>query len=189
MRRIAAVFVLFVAATAGAQDTKFVKDPNHSEINFVAESRLLDAHGFWEKWDAELTFNPAAWEKSSVKLVIETKSVNTRNERRDNHLRSKDFFAADSFPQITFTSRIVNKLSDTRVNITGDLVIRGVSKPVTIPATLVFWDDKAQSGRFKGSFTVMRNEYGVGYNPPGNPIADEVAVSFNLTFRAAAAAR
>ncbi len=189
MRRIAPLFVLLVAVSAGAQDTKFVKDPNHSEINFVAESRLLDAHGFWEKWDADITFNPTAWDKSSVKLVIESKSVNTRNERRDNHLRSKDFFAADSFPQITFTSRIVNKISDTRLNITGDLVMRGISKPVTIPTTLVFWDEKAQTGRFKGSFTVMRNEYGVGYNPAGNPIADEVAVSFNLTFRAAPGAK
>lgn len=189
MRRIAGLFVLLSATAAGAQDTKFVKDGAHSEINFVAESRLLDAHGFWERWDAEISFNPTAWEKSSVKLVIETKSVNTRNERRDNHLRSNDFFAADSFPQITFVSRIVNKISDIRLNITGDLTIRGVTKPVMIPATLVFWDDARQSGRFKGAFTVMRNEYGVGYSPPGNPIADEVAVSFNMTFRAAPPAR
>ena len=189
MHRITGLLVLLVATVAGAQDTKFVKDPSHSEINFVAESRLLDAHGFWDTWDAEILFNPTAWEKSSVKLIIESKSVNTRNERRDNHLRSKDFFAADSFPQITFTSRIVNKISETRLNITGDLTMRGVTKAVMIPATLVFWDEKAQSGRFKGSFTVMRNEFGVGYNPPGNPIADEVAVSFNLTFRAAPGAK
>ncbi|HEY5490777.1 MAG TPA: YceI family protein [Gemmatimonadaceae bacterium] len=189
MRCIAGLFVLLSATAAVAQDTKFVKDGAHSEINFVAEARLLDAHGFWDKWDADIMFNPTAWEKSSVKLVIETKSVNTRNERRDNHLRSKDFFFADSFPQITFTSKIVNKLSDTRLNVTGDLTIRGITKPVTIPATLVFWDDKAQMGRFKGSFTIVRTDFGVGYSPPGNPIADDVVVSFNLTFRAAPAAR
>jgi polyisoprenoid-binding protein YceI len=189
MHRVLGVFLLVAASVGGAQDIRVVKDGAHSEINFVAEARLLDAHGFWDKWDADITFNPTAWEKSSVKLVIETKSVNTRNERRDNHLRSKDFFFADSFPQITFTSKIVNKLGDTRLNITGDLTIRGITKPVTIPATLVFWDDKSQMGRFKGSFTVMRNEFGVGYSPPGNPIADEVAVSFNITFRAAPAGK
>jgi polyisoprenoid-binding protein YceI len=188
MRRLTSVLILLAAATAGAQDApRFVPDPAHSEINFVAESRLLDAHGFWEKWSADIAFNPTAWEKSSVKLVIDSKSVNTRVAMRDNHLRSKDFFAADSFPQITFQSKIINKLGDTRLNITGDLTIRGVTKPVTIPATLVFWDDKTQTGRFKGTFTVMRNDYGVGFNPPGNPIADEVAVSFNLTFKAAPA--
>ena len=188
MRRIASLLALLVAAAgsapaAGAQDMQFVKDAAHSEINFVAESRLLDAHGFWEKWDADIMFNPTAWERSSVKLVIETKSVNTRVAMRDNHLRSKDFFAADSFPQITFVSKIVNKISDTRLNITGDLTIRGITKTITIPATLVFWDDAGKTGRFKGEFTVQRNDFGVGYNPVGNPIANDVAVSFNLTFR------
>lgn len=185
MRYLSGLFVLLVATAAGAQDAIFVKDPAHSEINFIAEARLLDAHGFWDRWDADITFNATAWEQSSVKLVIETKSVNTRNARRDTHLRSNDFFAADSFPQITFTSTIVNKLGDTRLNITGDLTIRGITKTVMIPATLVFWDEKAQMGRFKGSFTIVRTDFGVGYSPPGNPIADEVTVSFNLTFRAA----
>ena len=185
MRAVSGWLVLLVATAAGAQDTKFVKDAAHSEINFVAESRLLDAHGFWEKWDADITFDPSAWDKSSVKIVIDARSVNTRVTMRDNHLRSKDFFNVDSFPQITFVSKIVNKLGDTRLNLTGDLTIRGVTKEVTIPATLVFWDDKSRTGRFKGSFTVLRSEYGVGYSPPGNPIADEVAVTFNLTFRAA----
>ena len=189
MRCPAALFVLLAATAVGAQDTKFVKDPVHSEINFVAESRLLDAHGFWDRWDADITFNPTAWEQSSVKLVIETKSVNTRVTMRDNHLRSNDFFAADSFPQITFTSTIVNRISETRLNITGDLTIRGITKGVMIPATLVFWDDKGQTGRFKGSFTVVRGDFGVGYSPPGNPIANEVVVSFNMTFRAAPPAR
>ncbi len=177
--------LVLAASAAGAQDLQFVKDPAHSEINFVAESRLLDAHGFWDKWDATIAFNAAAWDQSSVRITIDTKSVNTRNERRDTHLRSNDFFAADSFPQITFVSRIVNRISDTRVNITGDLTIRGITRPVMIPATLVFWDDAGSTGRFKGQFTVLRNEYGVGYSPPGNPIANEVAVSFNLTFRQA----
>ena len=185
MRRIAVLLVLFSATAAGAQDVKFVKDAAHSEINFVAESRLLDAHGFWEKWDAELALDPTAWEKSSVKLVIDSKSVNTRVVMRDNHLRSKDFFAADSFPQITFTSKLVNRISDTKLNITGDLTMRGVTKSVTIPVTLVFWDDKARSGRFKGQFTIQRSDFGIVFNSTMNPIAEDVAVNFNLAFRAA----
>jgi polyisoprenoid-binding protein YceI len=189
MRRIASVLALVVTASgfasaARAQDV-FVKDPVHSEINFVAESRLLDAHGFWEKWDADIAFNPTAWDKSSVKLTIDTKSVNTRVAMRDNHLRSPAFFAADSFPQITFVSKIVNKISDTRLNLTGDLTIRGVTKTITIPATLVFWDDASKTGRVKGDFTIQRNDFGVGFNPPGNPIANDVAVSFNVTFKPA----
>ncbi|MBA4071683.1 MAG: hypothetical protein C0497_07585 [Gemmatimonas sp.] len=185
MRAVLGLFVLLVATAAGAQEAKFVKDAAHSQINFVAESRLLDAHGFWDTWDVDITLDPAAWDKASVKLVIDTKSVNTRVVARDNHLRSKDFFHADSFPQITFVSTIVNKLSDTKVNLTGDLTIRGVTKPVTIPGTLVFWDEKTRTGRMKGQFTIVRSEYGVAYNSMMNPIADEVAVSFNVTFKPA----
>lgn len=185
MRRRVGIVALLAATTAGAQTASFVKDAAHSEINFVAESRLLDAHGFWEKWDAAISFDPAAWEKSSVRIVIETKSINTRVAMRDNHLRSNDFFAADSFPQITFVSTIVNKVGDTRLNITGDLTIRGITKTVTIPAALVFWDEASRTARVKGSFTVVRSAFGLGYNPVGNPIADEVPVTFNVTFRAA----
>lgn len=186
MRAVTGLMLVLAASMAGAQEAKFVKDASHSEINFVAESRLLDAHGFWEKWDADITLDPAAWDKASVKLVIDAKSVNTRVASRDNHLRSKDFFAADSFPQITFVSKIVNKVSDTKVNITGDLTIRGVTKTVAIPGTIVFWDDKAKMGRMKGQFTIVRSEYGVAYNSTMNPIADEVPVAFNITFKPAA---
>jgi polyisoprenoid-binding protein YceI len=185
MRAVAGLFVLFAATAAGAQDAKFVKDAAHSEINFVAESRLLDAHGYWERWDADITFDPADWQKASVRLVIDAKSINTRVAARDNHLRSKDFFAADSFPQITFVSRIINKVGDAKINITGDLTIRGITKPVTIPGTLVFYDEKAKMGRMKGQFTIVRTDYGVGFSPAMNPIADEVPVTFDISFKAA----
>jgi len=183
MRAVTGWLVLLAATTAGAQDAKYVKDAAHSEINFVAESRLLDAHGYWEKWDADITLDPPAWEKSSVRIVIDAKSVNTRVAMRDNHLRSKDFFNVDSFPQITFVSKIVNKVGDAKLNITGDLTIRGITKSVTIPATIVFWDDQAKVGRVKGQFTIVRSEYGLGFSPAMNPIADEVPVEFNITFR------
>ena len=185
MRAVAGLLVLFTAATAMAQDGKYVKDAAHSEINFVAESRLLDAHGFWERWDADITFDPAAWDKSSVTLVIDAGSINTRVTARDNHLRSKDFFAVDSFPQITFVSAIVNKVGDARLNITGDLTIRGVTKRVTIPGTMVFWDEQARTGRMKGQFTIVRSDYGVSFSPAMNPIADEIPVTFNVTFKPA----
>ncbi len=186
MRGIVGGILLVAATVAGAQETKFVKDAAHSEINFVAESRLLDAHGYWEKWDADIAFNPKDWDKSTVKLVIDANSVNTRVAMRDKHLRSKDFFNVDSFPQITFVSKIVNRVGDTKLNLTGDLTIRGVTKPVTIPATIVFWDDQSQTGRVKGQFTIARSEYGISFNSRMNPIAEDVAVAFNITFRAAA---
>lgn len=185
MRRMAAVLLFLGASAAGAQQTKYVTDAAHSEINFVAESKLLDAHGFFEKWTADIAFDPTAWDKSAVKLSIDAKSINTRVAMRDNHLRSKDFFYADSFPQVTFASTLVNKVGENKLNFTGDLTIRGVTKKVTIPGTMVFWDDESKTGRVKGTFTIVRSDYGVSYNSKMNPIADEIPVTFNITFKAA----
>jgi polyisoprenoid-binding protein YceI len=180
-----------VAATFAPDPKAYVRDENHSQINFLASSRLIDAEGFWSNWTANIMFDPDALEKSSVNITIDAKSIDTRVTMRDNDLRSKNFFYVDSFPTITFTSKIVNKLagqttdslmSNTKLNITGDLTIRGITKSITVPSTLVFFDRKANRGRVKGKFIVMRKDYNVGYDPPMNPVANEVDITFDVSF-------
>lgn len=183
-RQTLALFALVAApAVAAAQPQKFVRDDNHSTINFAASSRLLDAQGYWSSWTADITADPAAWENTKLAITIDAKSVNTRVDMRDNHLRSCAFFCVDSFPQITFVSTLVNKLSDTKLNITGDLTIRGVTKRITVPSTLVFWDAAKNQGRVKGTITILRKDFGVSFDPPVNPVENEVPVSFDITFR------
>jgi polyisoprenoid-binding protein YceI len=185
--------VLGAASTVASEAQTYVRDQNHSTINFQASSRLLDAQGYWEKWDAKIEFDAANIEKSSIAIDIDAKSVNTRIAQRDNHLRSCAFFCADSFPVITFKSKTIRPtvtpaadLANTKLIITGDLTIRGVTKTVSIPSTLVFFDSKANMGRVKGTYVVNRLDFGVGYNPPGNPVEPEVPVTFDVTFRAPA---
>jgi polyisoprenoid-binding protein YceI len=159
------------AAMWACELNPYVRDEPHSQINFLASSRLVDAQGYWEKWSAAIMFDPDAIDKSSVNITIDARSINTRVEMRDNDLRSKNFFFVDSFPTITFTSNIINKIngqtadslmSTTRLNITGDLTIRGITKSITVPSTLIFFDRKANRGRVKGQFIVMRKDYNVG---------------------------
>lgn len=172
-----------LAAASTAIDPKpYVRDVPHSQINFIAESQLVDAHGTFDRWDAEILFDAEKVEASSVKLTIDAKSINTRIEMRDNHLKSNDFFAADSFPTITFASKFVNKLSEDRVNITGDLTIRGRTKTITVPSRLVFFDPARKVGRIKGEFTIDRNDFGVSFQPPVNRIQPEVRVQFDIAF-------
>jgi polyisoprenoid-binding protein YceI len=183
---------LAAVATAAAQGPKpYVRDSRHSQITFVANARLIDAQGFWDAWDADIRFDPDAIENSSLSITIESKSVNTHVEMRDRDLRSPRFFNVDTFPKITFVSKIVNRsgapsadgmISNTRLLITGDITIRGVTKTVTAPATIVFFDRRRGQGRVKGQFTLLRKDYNVGYDPPGNPIENEVTVSFDVTF-------
>lgn len=172
-----------VAATPASAPESFVRDPNHSQINFTADSRLLSAPGTFDRWDAEIRFDAANVEATSLRIAIDAASVNTRIEMRDRHLRSADFFAVDSFPQITFVSTFVNNAAEGRLLITGDLTVRGKTKRITIPARLNFFDAQAGMGRVTGNFVIDRNEFGVGFNPPMNPIAAEVPVQFDVTFK------
>ena len=193
-RLTAILLVPMFAAVAAAQGPKpYVRCVEHSQINFVASSRLIDAQGYWERWDAEIQFDPAAVDKSSVNITIDPKSINTRVEMRDRDLRSRNFFWADSFPVITFRSKTVNApgglsrdslMANSRLVITGDLTIRGHTKTIAVPTTLVFFDRRANQGRVKGKFTVLRKEYDVSFDPPMNPVANEVEVQFDISFRA-----
>lgn len=186
MKRIALALILapaLVAATPASAPERFVRDVAHSQLNFVAESRLLSAHGTFQKWDAEIMFDAANVEATSLKINIDATSIDTRIERRDAHLKSNDFFATDSFPQITFVSTFVNNAGEgNRLRITGDLTIRGKTKRITIPARLNFYDPQNNMGRVTGEFTIDRTEYGVSFQSPVNPIENEVKVQFDVAF-------
>jgi polyisoprenoid-binding protein YceI len=165
------------AASAGAR--AYTVDAAHSEINFTASSRMLDAHGHFQKWEADVRLDAAALERSTVRLTIDAASITTRNERRDGHLKSPDFFDVAKYPTITFTSRSVARTSPTTGVITGDLTMHGVTRPVQVPVTVKFLENGR--GRFAGAFSVNREDYGVTYTSRMNPIDNEVAVQFNLT--------
>lgn len=184
-RWIPAVLVapFLVAAGAVIAPRPFVRDVAHSQINFVAESQLVDAHGTFDSWDAEIMFDAEKVEASSVLITIDAKSINTRIGQRDNHLKSNDFFATDSFPTITFKSAFINALADDRINITGDLTIRGRTKRITIPSRLVFFDSVRSIGRVKGQTTIDRNDFGVSFQPPLNKINPEIQLQFDISFK------
>jgi polyisoprenoid-binding protein YceI len=154
-------------------------DRAHSQINFTGSSRLLDANGFFDKWDAEVALNPDALETSTVRLVIDAASLNTRVERRDTHLRSPDFFDVAKYPTITFVSTAIAKTSATAGTLTGDLTLHGVTKTIAIPVTMVFYE--GGRGRFRGQFQINRRDYGINGSSRLNPIADTVDVQFNMS--------
>ena len=166
-----------VAGTSGARAHDV--DRAHSEINFVAASRLLDAHGHFARWSADVQLDPEQLERSRVAITIDAASIDTRVERRDTHLRSADFLDVARHPTITFVSKAITRTSPTAGVIAGELTMRGVTRPVEVPVTLVFYENGR--GRFRGQFTVRRGEYGVSYSSRMNPIDDEVQVQFNLS--------
>jgi polyisoprenoid-binding protein YceI len=181
--RAAAVLALpMLLAARPLPDAKpHVIDKAHSEINFVADSRMLSAHGYFGKWDADVKIDAANASASSVSITIDAASINTRVEMRDNHLRSPDFFDVAKYPTITFKSVSVTSTSANKVDVVGDLTVRGVTKRITVPATVVFYEKGA--GRFRGQFTLLRKDFGVTYDSAVNPIENEVQVQWDIALK------
>lgn len=188
-RRLAAVLALpiVVAARPLPEAKPHVIDKAHSEINFVADSRMLSAHGFFGKWDADVKLDAARYENSAVAITIDAASINTRVDMRDNHLRSADFFDVAKYPTITFKSTGVKQTAANKLEITGDLTVKGVTKKIVVPASVMFYDKGV--GRFRGTLTVLRKDFGVSYDPAVNPIENEVQVQWDIALKEPAPAK
>ncbi|WP_396206013.1 YceI family protein [Gemmatimonas sp.] len=188
-RRLAAALALpmIVAARPLPEAKPHVIDKAHSEINFVADSRMLSAHGFFGKWDADVKLDATKYENSTISLTIDASSINTRVDMRDNHLRGPDFFDVAKFPTITFKSTGVKQTAANKLEITGDLTVKGVTKKIVVPASVMFYDKGV--GRFRGTLTVLRKDFGVSYDPAVNPIENEVQVQWDIALKEPAPAK
>ena len=181
------VLPLMVAAQPLAAPKTYVIDKAHSEINFVADSRLLSAHGHFEKWDATIQLDSTNLAASAVTITIEANSITTRLTMRDNHLKSDAFFDVAKYPTITFKSVNIKPSAPKVYDIEGDLTMHGVTKRITVPALMMFFDKGV--GRFRGQFTLMRKDYGVSFDPPVNPVANEVQVQWDFSIKEPAPAK
>ncbi|MCI0660845.1 MAG: YceI family protein [Acidobacteria bacterium] len=172
------LLLLLLSITAYAQTKPHVVDKSHSQINFIGEARFISAHGFFDKWEADVMFDPASIESSSFKITIEAASINTRVQRRDDHLRSKDFFEVEKYPQITLVSKKVSKIGDQKYNVTADLTLHGVTKEIDVPISQVFYENNR--GRFRANFEINRRDFGITFNSKMNPIEDIVKVQVDI---------
>lgn len=170
-----------VQSGAGA----FRIDVTHSELSFRIRHMMSRVRGGFGEWSGTITADPAAWQDGSVEVTINTSSIDTGNERRDNHLRSGDFFAADSFPTITFRSTKIERSGD-EAKIHGTLTIRGVSKPVVLDATFLGIAPERRGDRvgFEATTTIDRLDYGVSWNRAaeagGVVLGDEVEITIQV---------
>jgi len=144
----------------------YVIDPAHTQIGFavrhMAVSKVRGRFGTFEG-KLELAEDPV---DSKVALTIQAESVDTRDEGRDNHLRTSDFFDVANHPTWHFTSTAVKPESPTHWKVEGDLTIRGVTRPVTLDVTLEgVVQDPMGNHRvgFSGSTTIDRDEFGVSF--------------------------
>ena len=108
-------------------------DPSHSRIGFVARHAMVTkVRGSFNEFEGSGHFDAENPANSHLALIIQANSIDTRNEDRDGHLKSNDFFDMETYPEIKFASTAVEKVDDDNYRVTGDLTIKDVTKPVTV---------------------------------------------------------
>ena len=169
-RRIAAFALAALALTAagaGAQTDTYKLDPAHTSVGFKVRHMMInDVRGTFDKVDGTIVLDSKIMANSTVSVTIETASVNTRVENRDNDLRSDHFFDAAKNPTITFTSKKIEKKGETWVAV-GDLTMRGVTKENELPFTVSGpvanpWGKSVIA--VSASTEINRQDFGVSWN-------------------------
>ena len=167
----------------------YTLDPAHTRIGFVARHAMVTTvRGAFNEFEGTAVLDGANPANSRVEVTINAASIDTRNAQRDEHLRSNDFLAMQEYPKITFTSTGVRLAGETTFEVTGDLTIKGVTNPVTIPFTFEgaakdpFGNQRAG---FEGSVTINRKDYGVTWNAAleggGVLVSDKVTLEFEVS--------
>jgi polyisoprenoid-binding protein YceI len=174
------------AAPAHAADT-FDIDPNHSEVSFQVRHFVTPVRGEFGDFGGSVVMDGANPAASSVDFWIDANSIDTRNDNRDQHLRSEDFFSVEQNPRITFESSQVKKTGDDTYDVTGTLTLRGVSKQVTLPVTYLgsIADGRGNTrAGFATETTLNRKDYGINWNQAldqgGFVLGDDVTVAIDL---------
>ncbi len=133
---VAVVAVVSLSSDVLANET-YRFDPSGSAIGFSVHQFLGTTHGKFTKFNGKIDVNREHPENSSVTAQIDVRSIDTRIKKRDDHLRSAEFFNVDKYPQITFKSRSVKQTGPQSGDILGDLTIHGVTKPITLHVKLL----------------------------------------------------
>ena len=177
------------ATLAPSVTGSYTLDPSHSRLGFVARHAMVTkVRGSFNEFEGSGHFDAENPANSHLALTIQANSIDTRNEDRDGHLKSNDFFDMETYPEIKFASTAVEKVDDDNYRVTGDLTIKDVTKPVTVDfeytGTAV---DPYQNQRigFDGSTTVNRKDWGVNWNTAldtgGVLVSEKVTLEFDVS--------
>lgn len=157
-------------------------DTVHSSIGFSVKHMMVSTvTGDFGDYKGTISYDETKPEATTADVTIQAKSINTRNEKRDDHMRASDFFDTEKYPTITFKGK-----SMSGNNLVGDLTIKDVTKEVSVPLTIE-GPVKGMQGNIiglSGEFTINRQDYGVNFNKTldngGLAVGNDVKVIINL---------
>lgn len=167
----------------------YTVDPSHSSIGFqVRHAMVTNVRGTFSKHEGTLSLDGSKPENSTASIDVAIESIDTGAPDRDGHLRSADFFDAETFPNMTFRSTSAEQVGGDEYRITGDLTIKDVTKPLTIDlefngkATDPYGNERVG---FEGSATISRSDWGLSWNAAletgGVVVSDKVKLLFDIS--------
>lgn len=177
--------LLVTAAASMSFAANYTLDPAHSEVGFsVRHLMISNVKGKFNKYDGKFSYDEKSGKLSGVEVNIDPKSIDTNDDKRDEHLRSPDFFDTAKYAKITFKGDKVEAKDGKPVKITGTLTMRGVTKPVTLDidyrgAITDAWGNEKVGFGLTGK--INRKDWGVSWNKAldkgGVTVGDDVAIN------------
>ncbi|MFY9807893.1 MAG: YceI family protein [Pseudonocardiaceae bacterium] len=164
-------------------------DVMHSRLGFVARHAMVTkVRGSFTEFAGSFDLDASHWPASTAQITVQVASIDTGNQQRDGHLRTNDFFDAPNHPQITFTSTRVAQTGEDTVAVTGDLTIKGTTRPITVE--LVYTGsaiDPYGNTRigFEAISTINRSDFGITFNATldtgGVLVSDKITLEFDIS--------
>jgi polyisoprenoid-binding protein YceI len=187
IRRALSILTIAALAAFPAHADTFVIDKTHSEAGFQIRHLFSNVRGRFQAFEGTITMDAAKPQASSVQFKIDAASIDTDNDKRDEHLRSSDFFDVANHPEITFTSESVRATGKDRYEVIGTLAMRGVAKKIVLPVAYL-GAGKDPWGNVRAGFstivTLNRKDFGISWNKAldsgGFLLGDDVIVTVDL---------
>jgi len=131
------VAILVLVSTSLFSQTTWTVDKAHTKVGFnITHMVITSVEGFFKDYDAKITSKDDDFSTAGIDFTINTNSIFTDNEKRDNHLRSDDFFNAEKYPQLIFKSKLIKKVGEDKYKLVGDFTIRDVTKEIELDVKL-----------------------------------------------------
>jgi len=188
MKKITFILSFLLLSIGAMAQTTWTADPYHSRLGFtVTHLGIADVPGHFDQYDVNITANKADFSDAVVTLTVQTASINTRVEPRDNHLKSADFFDVAKYPTMTFKSTSIKRAGKDTYKLAGNLTLHGITKPVTVEMTYrgTTANPNANGAPVAGiqiKGTIKRSDFGVGNGFPPPMISDEVIIKADGEF-------
>ncbi len=185
MKKLIMAIATFASISIAQADTlKF--DAVHSYLGFsIGHLSVSEVRGSFKMTDGVIVKKGDDFTDAQITMTIDMNSVDTDNDKRDDHLRTADFFDVQKHPVANFKSTSCKKTGDQKYTLTGDFTMHGITKPVTLEMTVKAGINPNNNKPIFGlrvSGTIKRTDYGISASTPNEILTDEVAILANLEF-------